>query len=83
MKKLMTSLVAATMVGAFSLSALAADTYPANSATPATAAIAEKPAHAPKKHVSKQKASKKHTAKHKTTKLHEAGAPALPASAMK
>ena len=68
MNKLMSSLVAATIVGAFSLSAIAAD-------APAAPAAAEKPAAAPKK----VKHHKKHTAKVSAKKTGEAAAPAEPA----
>jgi hypothetical protein len=74
MSKLLSSLVAATIVGAFSMSAIAAD-----AATPAPAgatAVAEKPAAAPKKKV------KKHAAKVQKKKA-EAAAPAMPADAPK
>lgn len=62
MNKLLSSLVAATIAGAFSLSAMAADAAPA---APAGATAAEKPAAAPKakKHV------KKHVKKHAAKKL--------------
>jgi hypothetical protein len=62
MNKLMSSLIAATIVGAFSLSAIAADAP----AAPAAATAAEKPAAAPKKAHS----TKKHTTK-TTTKTEE------------
>ena len=75
MSKLMSSLVAATIVGAFSMSAIAAD---APKAAPAVAA-AEKPAAAPKK---VQKAVK-HSAKAEEKKGHEAAAPAIPAEPAK
>ncbi|NDP47367.1 MAG: hypothetical protein GZ085_03050, partial [Sulfuriferula multivorans] len=80
MNKLMSSLVAATIVGAFSLSAIAADASKAEHATPAVAVthvsstMAEKPADAPKKHAAKKVASKKHAAKSAATKSHEAAA---------
>ena len=72
MKKLLSSLVAATIVGAFSLPVMAATsgkTAPAMPATPAAteshaaSAVAEKPADAPKKHVAKKHTSKKHVSK--------------------
>ena len=72
MSKLMSSLVAATIVGAFSLSAIAAETA---KTTPATA-TAEKPAAAPKK----AQAAKKHVVKADEKKGHEAAAPAAPAT---
>lgn len=54
MSKLMSSLVAATMIGAFSLSTFAADAPKA----PSTAATAEKPVEAPKKAKKEQHAKK-------------------------
>jgi cytoskeletal protein RodZ len=71
MSKLMSSLVAATVVGAFSMSAFAAtDAKPAPASAPAAATAAEKPADAP---------VKKHTAKTEKKKVHtEAAAPAAP-----
>jgi hypothetical protein len=77
MNKLMTSLFAATIVGAFSMSAIAA-TAPAAPAAPAASAVAEKPADAPKKHVAKKHAAKKHVAK-----AAGAATPAMPAEPAK
>jgi ribosomal protein L12E/L44/L45/RPP1/RPP2 len=71
MNKLMSSLIAATIVGAFSMSAIAAD---AAKATPATGA-AEKPAAAPKK----AQSTKKHTVKAEEKKSDAAAMPAEPA----
>ncbi|MHB1214880.1 MAG: hypothetical protein ACYCY9_07825 [Thiobacillus sp.] len=69
MNKLMSSLVAATIVGAFSMSAIAAE---APKAAPAAVASAEKPAAA---------AAKKHVAKLDAKKMHAApvAVPAMPA----
>ena len=66
MNKLLSSLVAATIAGAFSLSAMAADApaAPANGATTA----AEKPAAAPKK---AHKKVKKHVKKAAAKKMEE------------
>jgi hypothetical protein len=74
MSKLMTSLVAATIVGAFSMSAFAAEATKATPATPAgaTTPAAEKPAAAPKK------ATKKRVKKH-ATKATTSATPAEPA----
>jgi hypothetical protein len=72
MNKLMSSLVAATLVGAFSLSAVAAETA---KTIPAAAATAEKPAAAPKK----AQEAKKHVVKAEEKKGLEAAAPAAPA----
>lgn len=89
MNKLMSSLAAATIVGAFSLSATAADASKAAPAThdvavtSASPTMAEKPADAPKKHASKKVDSKKHTAKSEATKSHDAAAPAMPAEPAK
>ncbi|HUX29859.1 MAG TPA: hypothetical protein VMV78_04425 [Thiobacillus sp.] len=56
MNKIMSSLIAATIIGAFSMSAMASD-------SPDSAmSVAEKPAAAPKKHTT-HKATKKHVAK--------------------
>ncbi|MGQ9862717.1 MAG: hypothetical protein ACUVSD_12005 [Thiobacillaceae bacterium] len=70
MSKLMSSLIAASMIGAFSLSAVAADAAP-TAEKPAAAPTAEKPAAAP------HKATKKHrvTAKKHEEKKAEAAAP--------
>src|SRR3569832_1215460 len=73
MNKLLSSLVAATIAGAFSLSAMAADATPV---APAGATAAEKPAAAPKakKHVKKH--VKKHATKKAEEKKSDAAAPA-------
>lgn len=72
MKKLMSSLVAATIVGAFSLPVMAASAAKTDSAMPAghaatenraASAIPEKPLDAPKKHVAKKHTAKKHVSK--------------------
>lgn len=86
MNKLMSSLLAATIVGAFSLSAIAADASkatPAAASTPAASAMSEKPADAPKKHTAEKVVAKKHTAKPAVKKSHEAATPAMPAEPAK
>jgi hypothetical protein len=69
MNKLMSSLIAATIVGTFSLSAIAAD-------VPAAATTAEKPAAAPQKAHS----TKKHTSHTAAKKPDAAAMPAEPAA---
>ncbi|MBU2641377.1 MAG: hypothetical protein Q8K57_09740 [Thiobacillus sp.] len=71
MNKLMSSLIAATIVGAFSMSAIAAD---AARTAPATGAV-EKPAAAPKK----AQSTKKPTVKAEVNKSDAAAMPAVPA----
>jgi len=71
MKKLMSSLLTAAIVGAFSLPAMAANTVqsvpamPAGhaAATHAAPATAEKPIDAPRKHVASKHGAKKHVSK--------------------
>lgn len=72
----MSCLVAATVVGAFSMSAIAA-TAPVShvvSATPAASAIAERPADAPKEHASREDDTKKHLVKAEAKKTALTGA---------
>lgn len=70
MSKLMSSLVAATMIGAFSMSAIAAD-----AAMPDATATVEKPAGTPKK----AKHVRKHAGKKEIKKTDAAAMPAEPA----